>query len=476
MKKLATLIAMLAVFALLAGSVSALQLTGATIGNNNQDRIKNVSSTFTVTNNDTTSVTVTFASTADVKYNVRFEPATVTLAAGQQSTVQVIADIPLNFNAVETSRSSPDFLKEFPFKIGDIQGKIGTIVAATAELKVQAVNQLNIKKGRLQCGDKSESLDDGDKVKNLRPDLQCSLEVEVENQFSENDQEDSAGRSLNIGDIEFDTVNIQARIDDQDFDVNEDDDADGLSADDKDTVTLSFDIDEDVDEGTYTMDIYAQARDDNGATHGEHWVVRIEIKRLTHDLQVRSATITPLRLSACDGGTVRVNARILNAGKRDEKRAAVELDVPDLKFTKRIDQIELDKDDSTSASFTFDVPANTKAGVYRAILTTFFDTTAQSNAQALEFTVDKCVQEVETTTEPVTQTGQTGATTQATPTTTSSEATGAAVAVPRARVRSTSFTDSSAYLWLLGGLAVVLLLIVIGLLAVAFRKPRQDVL
>ena len=480
MKKFATMIAMVALFVLLAVSASALQINSATVGGENQDRLKNVSQTFTVTNNDTTSVTVTLASTADAKYNVRFEPATFTLAAGAPQSVKVIADIPLDFAAVEPSASASDFLKAKAIAIGEIQGKIGSTVAATSTLSLQAANQLEIKKARMECGEKTQSLNDEDRIKNLKPDTKCTIEVEVENRFSNNDQEDSNGADLKVGDIDFDTVDIDVKsTSNRDLDVNEDDNLDGLGADDTDSVTLSFDIDEDVDEGTYTLDVFAKGRDDNGATHGEHWTIKLEVNRLSHDVQIRSSSISPTRISACDASQVRVTANILNMGKRDEDDVAVQLDVPDAKFTKKVDGIELDQDDSTSLNFVFDVPAKAKAGIYRATLNTFFDNTAPSNSQALEFTVEKCDEEqqnVTTVIQPV-QSGQTGTSTQTGSQQTTPTATTGAVAVPRARVSSTgSFTESAGYLWLLGGVGVVMLVIIISLLMVAFRKPRQDIM
>lgn len=478
MKKFATMIALVALFVLMAVSASAVTLTSPTIGNDDQDRIKNVSQTFTVTNNDASAVSVTFASTADSKYNVRFEPTSVSVAAsGGTQQVKVIADIPLDFDAVEPSKSASDFLEAKAFVIGQIQAKIGSAVNATADLRMQAANQLEVKKARLECDDKAESLDDGDKVENLKPDMKCTLEVEVENNFPEDDDEDASGNELKIGDVEFDTVSVEAEVDDSDFDLSEDEDLDGLGADDEDSISVDFDIDEDTDDGTFNMDIFVSGDDDNGALHGEHWEIRLEVERLSHDVQLRSATISPDRLSACDGGSVRVTSRIFNAGKRDEDEIAVELNIPELKFSKRIDQVELDQDDSTSVNFVAEVPADSKAGIYRATLSTFFDNTAPSNAQALEFTVEKCEdEEVITTTEPTTQTGTTGTSTQTG--TTTAPVTGAtgAVAVPRARVTSSSFTESAGYLWMLGGLGVVLLIIIVALLVVAFRRPKQDML
>ncbi len=470
MKKFATMISFVALFVLLAVSASALTISGVTIGGENQDRIKNVSTTFTVTNNETSAVSVSFASTADSKYNVRFEPSTVTLTAGQSQSVKAIADIPLDFNAVDTVKSSADYLKPVAFKIGDIQAKVSTTVIATSELKMQAANQLEIKKARIDCEGKTKSLDDGDKMEDLKPDTTCSLEIEAENNFASDDDEDDAGNELKIGDIEFDTVTARALIDDSDFDVDEDQDMDGLSADDTDSVTVDFDIAEDVDDGTYSMVITLVGKDENGAWHGEIREIRMDVVKLSHDIQIRSPSISPTSVSACDGGTVRIVSRIANFGKRDESDVAVELSVPDLKFTKRVSDIELDADDSTSVNFIVEVPAKAKPGIYRATISTFFGGTAPSNSQALEFTVEKCdVPEVAV----VTQVQQNATVAPQTGT----QPTGGAVAVPRARVTSSSgFTDSPAYLWLLGGVGVVMLIIIIVLLVVAFRKPRTDVL
>lgn len=471
MKKFATMISFVALFVLLAVSASALTLNGATIGGENQDRIKNVSTTFQVTNNDTSSVSLTFASTAESKYNVRFEPATATVAPNQSTTVKVIADIPLDFDAVEPSKSATDYLDAKAFPIGEIQAKSGSTVVATNTLKMQAVNQLEVKKVRIDCDGSSESVADGEKVEDLKPDTKCSLEVDVENNFDEDDDEYADGSDMKIGDVEIETATVEIEVDDSDFDLDEEEDLDGLAAGDEDTITTDFDIADDVSDGTYTMTVYVYGEDDNGALHGESWEVRLDVTRLSHDIQLRSPSLSPDRVSACDGGDIRVLARIANFGKRDEDAVAVELSVPDLKFTKRVSDIELDSDDSTSVSFVVTVPENAKAGIYRATLTTFFDDTAESNSQALEFTVDKCdTQEVVVV--PAVQqntTTQTG-TQPATPA-------GSAVAVPRARVSTSGgFADSSTYLWVLGGVGAVLLLIIILLLVFAFRKPRTDVL
>jgi hypothetical protein len=335
---------------------------------------------------------------------------------------------------------------------------------------MQAVNQLEIKKIRIECNGESESVDDGDKVEDLKPDTECAFEVDVENNFDDNDDEYDDGTEMKTGEIDFDDVTVSVESDD--LDIDEDPDTE-VSSDTTETVDGKFSIEDDADDGTYTVTVRVVGKDDNDAMHGEEWTFRLEVNRLSHDVQIRSPAISPTTVSACDGGTIRIVSRISNVGTRDEDEVAVELSVPDLKFTKRTSDIELDSDDSTSVSFVIDVPAGAKSGVYRATLSTFFDNTAPSNSQTLEFAVEKC----DTAEVVVVPTQQQNATVQPQTGTQTTTPTSGAVAVPRARVTSSSsFTSSAGYLWMLGGLGVVLLIIIIILLMVAFRKPRTDVL
>lgn len=494
MKKATTIVLLLALTILMSVGVSALQITSPTIGDDNQDRVANVSTSFSVTNNGTSTVTVTFSHTADAKFNIRITPSSANLSAGETKTFTITGDIPLDFDAVEKNPSASDYLKEKAFVIGQLTASAGTD-SVTTDIKMQAVNQLRIDDAKIECvergrsvsgldaqtqqlGKKRESLDDGDDVENLRPDMDCTLEVTVENRFSDDDDKDQFGNDLKIGDIEFDDVDVEIEIDDPDFDEDEDERINSLNADDKDEVSIDFEIDEDVDDGTFDMEIRVFGKDDNGAFHGEKWEIDLEVERFTHDLQIRSLSVNPTRISACTGGTVKVSSGILNLGKRDEDEVAVEAEVPDLNILERVELFEeLDEDDSIGTSLKFDVPKGVREGVYRGTFTTFFDKVAPSNTASFELTIDKCVEEksveVVEETKPETSAGSQAQPTQTTTSSPTSTAGSAAVAVPRQRVRSQGFTESPAYLWLLGIASVVLLIIVIALLAVAFRKPKQ---
>lgn len=455
---------MLLVFAVLfAAGVSALQVSVGTIGNSDQDRVSNVSTTVTVTNDGGTALSnVVMSFAGDSRYNVRFDPATFDLASGAVQTVTVTGDIPVSFDAVVKQSGDSDFLKQTPFKAGTVKAVSGSI-ESTADLNMQAVNQLKIKKINAVCGDKSERLDDKEEFEELSPDMACSITVEFENLFNDNDRDD-----LRIGDVEFDPVYVEVESMDSDLDLDEDDDT-SLDADDKDEMTFDFEIEEDTEEGKYPIEIRVYGVDENGAYHGEMWEVKFEVERLKHDIQIKSASLSPVQFDNCQDRRISLDARLVNLGKRDEEEVVARATIEELGLEEKKSNIELDEDDDESISFTFTIPKGTESRVYTVELNTLFDTTALSNTKRFDFVVEKCEVAEDTTTAVDTTTDTTTVTTTDVPVTTGATTT--------ARVRSSSassFKDSPAYIWLLAGISVLLAVIVIVLLIVLFRRPLDE--
>jgi len=456
------IIAMLFVILVAAGA-NALQITSATIGGENQDRVANVSTTVTVTNDgtsDLSSIAMSFA--GDSRYNIRFEPSSFDLNAGATQTVTVYGDIPVDFDAVIKQTSNSDFLDATPFNIGTMKAAAGS-VEATSDLSMQAVNQLFIKKVTAVCGDESERLDDGETFEELSPDMACSITVEIENTFDDDDRDD-----LKIGDIDFDPAYIEVESMDNELDLDEDDDLD-MDPDEEDELTFEFDIEEDTEEGDYDVEVRAYGTDENNAFHGEMWTVEFEIERLKHDIKIKQASISPVQMDNCQDRKVNVDATLLNLGKRDEEEVVVQAIVSELDLEKKISNLELDEDDSERISMFLTVPEGAESRIYTLELNTFFETTALSNTKRFDFVVDKCeVPEeddvvVEDSTEDDVETvgpsgtGTSGATTTA-----------------QVRTSSSSFKDSPAYIWLLAGIAVLLAVVVIILLIVLFRRPLEE--
>ncbi len=459
MKRIAMFVLLIALFAI---GASAVQIGSPTIGSDTRDRVSNVAATFTVTNNNTAAmsgISFTLSGGAEnTKYSLAVSGPT-TLAASTSGTYTINGTIPLDHPGVDATD-----LTEKALKIGivTVTGTIGSATeSAGADVMMQAVNQLKIKKARIECDTKSQSLDDGDRVKNLKPGNDCTLEIEVENEF-----DDSDSNNLKIGDIAFDSLDITVDSSEGDIDVDDDSDLDDLDANDEDAVTFDIEIDDEADDGTATLDIRVSARDENGALHGEAMDVKLEIERLSHDVQIRNVDLTPSVVSNCEASNVKLGVSILNQGKRDEDEISIEVSVADLKFNKKIDNIELDQDDSTSVSFDIPIAKDNKEGVVRVDIKSYFDTVAPSNSGSVELTISGCDEEP-TEVPKVTDNKQS---TVVVPQTQVTPQAGQAQAAPK---KQTSFTSSKAYVALLAVLSILIAVAIVALVVIMVRKKRD---
>jgi len=463
MKRIAS---MLLIIAICAMSAFAIQVTSPTIGGENTDRVA-AQTSFTITNDNAsvmTNIQISFSGGAEnTKYSLNIPNKPNNISANTGVPVTLNGTIPLDHPAVDAST-----LKEGPIKIGvmTVTGTVGgQQVSQSVDVFMQAVNQLEIKKVRVECSSTSKSVKEGDRIKNLKPGEQCSLEVEVKNNF-----DDSDVNNRKIGDISFDTVSIKVDSSNKDLDIDDVDDIDNLDAEDSDSIDVDMDFDEEADDGTYTVSIRVGGRDDNGALHGEALNFKLEITRLTHDIQIRRVEVSPNRVDVCEAKNVKVTANIVNQGKRNEDEVAVEVNIPDLKFVKKIENIELDKDDGTSVSFDVPVPTSAKPGVLRIDLRTFFDTLAPSNQGSVDLTIDKCADnEPEVVEKPKTEPAK--ETTVVVPT--APQPTGTQAKAAAQKSSSTSFTESPAYIALLVVLSVLIAGAIVAMI-IALQKKKHD--
>jgi hypothetical protein len=462
MKKLTIFVILIALFAI---SASALSVGSPKLGSENQDRVKNVATTFTVTNNNTvamTGVTFSFGGGAEnTKYLLSVSgPSSIGASSSAQYTLN--GTVPLDHPGID-----PASFEEKEVKIGTftVTGTVGSSTdSASSDVTMQAVNQLKIKKARIECDTKSQSLDDGDRVKNLKPGDDCTLEIEVENEFDDNDNSNQK-----IGDIAFDNIDTTVDSSDGDIDVNEDDDLEDLDANDEDAITVDLEIDEEADDGTVTIDIKVTGKDENGALHGESMDVRLEIERLSHDLQIRRMEVSPAAVSNCEATRSKLTVNILNQGKRDEDDVVVEATIGDLQFSQKIENIELDKDDSTSVAFDITVPKDAKDGIVRVDVKTYFDSVAPSNSGSVELNINECSEDADEPVTPVMDDKK--QTTAVVAQTAPVIPQGQAQAAPR---KQSSFTDSKAYVALLVVLSILIAGAIVALVVVMSRKKRVD--
>lgn len=450
---------------------AALTLTNVQLGDNAQERNQNVTKTFTITNPDVAAVTIngiTFAGVngLDVtQYKLIVTavtgPTGLTVTNGQLSgslpslgtaTVTLQGFVTKNFNSVDSTT-----LDEKAFEIATMT--VAGATSDTAKVTMQAKNKLVVDDMNVVVNGESQSVSSNERVDNLKPGDKIELEVITKNQFSDRSDVD-----VEINDV---LVKVLSNNLDQ-LDVDDEEDVGTLSAKSDDSVKFSFTIADDTDDSTYTVTVSTSGVDENGAKHGEKKTVRFKINRETHEIAFKKLQAVP-EFVECDGSrVVTVDASVNNIGQRKEDNVAVEATVSQLKFSKKITDLKLDKGKTKTIQFPIDVPATAKAGEYRVDLTTFFENTMKSNTKSVTFSVGECEEE-----EPVVVTPPV----VTTPPVTTPPATitpPAVTTVPKVRVTSESFTSSAMYVYLLAGVSGVMVLLLIVLVVVLASRRRND--
>jgi hypothetical protein len=335
----------------------------------------NVTGTISVTNNGqpitdlTASLSIASGFTAsDLLINYTL-PKT-TLGLGETISIPVEIRIPQKLDAVTTA------LVEGSVNVATVTFTSTALsTSASTALLLRAENQLEIKDMKVKFNGKSENVDNGDNVKDLKPGQLLEIEIEVESGFK--DKEDVV-----IEDVEI-TV-----ISDSEIDIDEDDDLGDLGPEDKERVSFTVELDEDADDGTYEVVISVVGVDEFGARHGEKWTVDFEVDRASHEISILSAVIDPATV-VCEG-QASLSTEIKNTGRRDEKDVYVRLASPELNFGAVSDELNLDRDDEENVYFSIPVPKGTAVGNYRITLNTYYNTGTKSDSEILLLSVGEC--------------------------------------------------------------------------------------
>jgi len=363
-----------------------------------EDREVNVTGIFTITNTGIEQLTGLTATTVlgseagktsvdlnDLKTEVSF-PDTV-LDAGESMTVTVIMRVPEELDAVDKDGKKKAFnVANIDFIATRTQaGHQTETVSAKSTVTLEAENNLKMTDGKIRFNGDSERIDDDDNVKDVKPGDDVTIEIEVENKFK--DKED-----VDIEDIELLVEN------DDDLDVDEDQDGDDLGPEDEDTISVEFDIDEDVSKGDEDLIITVIGEDENGALHGERWIVTLEIEREDHEIDIRSLFLQPESVTC--GTETQLTVEVRNTGRRDEDDVFIRVASPDLNFGKISDRLQLDEDDESTRNFIIPVPRTLNNGNYRITVETFYRTGTRSITDGILVTKQTCAADVPDEDEP----------------------------------------------------------------------------
>jgi hypothetical protein len=443
------------ILALLCASIvnAATTVTSPTIGGDNQVRGLNAQTTFTV--QDATFVgtkTVTVSVTSNSGYNLLFDDNStskdIQIVNGTAVSVIIKGLVPLNHDAVNSN------LAETAFQVGTLSAD-----GATAEVKMQAENNLKLDKIKVIIDGKSKTVDDGDEIEDINVGDDLSIEITAENTGDE-DENDNDMRD----------VEITALVDDSDFDVDEEEEID-VDAGDSETVTFDgLSVSDDVEDDTFELEVTVDGTDDNGARHGEKASIDLTVERNSHDIAVRTASLTSGTIS-CENPSTSVSAYLVNIGTKDEENVAVRVENAALGVNTYVSGISLDESDSMSKTLSIS-PKTDKPGTYTLDVIGYWNGGTESSRKQVTLTVAACP----TSTTP-SGSGSTGTTVVVTPTpvtptpvVTPQPTTPQPVNVPIGKVTSaTSKTDWTIPLLIVG---IVIVLILLGLLVAVLVRGR----
>lgn len=334
MKKLLVFLAIF-LLALTAVSAQQLTLTDVNAGGDNQEREETTLATITVTNDGLGNLTgISLANNADTEFAVKFyETGTTTevtifdLLDNASATFDVEVYVPEDFDAGKDT-------------IGTITATDG-VETGSSTLSLEAENNLIIRDIDVAVNDDSEDVDDGDTV-DVFPASRIEITIELKNTHSTADIED-----------------IEITIFNDDLDIDEDDDISKIKDGKKETITFSFKLDIDADEDKYDIEIFVEGEDDNGAMHGETWIIEFDLEE--EGIIITDSELRPEGLMCGDDSTD-LWLELSNVGTRDEDEVAIEIVATSLGYEKRVSNLVIDEDDEITKIYRIPIPEDTRSG------------------------------------------------------------------------------------------------------------------
>jgi len=268
--------------------------------------------------------------------NITITDSDQTLAANTAEDITFSGRIPEDLDAVSSSK-----LKAEAFKVATVTITLSDSSTASFDVYMQRKNMLVIKDLDISVDGDSKDYDDGDDVRDAKPGDKIEIELVAENKFDDKDD-----------DVEIEDVEVTVEIDDSDLDVDEDDDLNDINADDTKTANLEFTVASEADDDTNDREIRLEGEDEHGARHGEMYILDFEVERKSHDIIIKSASISDSSVS-CMRGENSISVKLLNIGKSDEDEVSLYItnDALDLKY--EVEDLEIDEDDDYKKTITF---------------------------------------------------------------------------------------------------------------------------
>jgi len=345
--------------------------------NDDEDFYVEVDSTFTIQNlgaDNWTGINIAFD--GDAKYNLSFTNYPDTLAVGTTAViVTVTAKVPEDLAAVDEDGNL------IAVDIGNavITYDNGSAQIMKEPITMQAENMLFIDKFEVAINGKSSDNydEDDDKIKDIKPGDEIEITVKVENKFDGKDEED----------LDIDDVDVDLFTDDGDIDIDESETIDVGADSTEEYVFEIIELDYDIDSNS-DLTIKVVGEDDNGARHGQTFILTMDINKDREDIVIRE--FEDLIAITCNTETFDLDFTLINIGSTDESDVEVKVSSTDLEYNDRQKDIELDEGDDEDIHFTITVPASLTSGNKQLKVTTYYDRIKESNEEIITVTVPRC--------------------------------------------------------------------------------------
>jgi hypothetical protein len=227
----------------------------------------------------------------------------------------------------------------------------------------------------------------GGTIDNVEPESKIKFKVEMENTFS---------------DREINGVTIEATLKDIDDGEDLDDESDDFDLDpgDDKRVTFEFDIPLEVEDGSYTLELYAEGNDNtvNRTKHNATLKITVEVEKEKHKLHYYLTRLTPESVSC--GRPTELEVGVINLGREDEDDVRLEVSNSDLELQEQTAVFELDEganDDDVKTVKRFKITTSEKlaVGTYPIQLKTSYNKDSKLLSDSVDLIVTACEAKVE---------------------------------------------------------------------------------
>jgi hypothetical protein len=286
------------------------------------------------------------------------------------NTITIKAVIPSVLDAVNEEGEAQSF------NIANITCNNG-VKSESVTLFMQRKNELEFYKVNLLKDESSDKLRDGERINDLKSGDTVTIESEIKNLFTRSDY-------LDIEDIEF-----SARAKNE-LDIDEEEEFGTLSYGEKATEQLTFDIADDVNEGTHELSIKTLGNDEYGARHGQQMNFQIRIRKDNDDLKLLRVDLSPNTIYLCNSNFAAITASIENIGRNNQRKVSVVAKNDELNYVERFNDLIIDRDDYISRRFLIELPVNTMQDVYRFKLDVYNDKNKITDTREVILSVKNC--------------------------------------------------------------------------------------